>query len=541
MSPVIVVGHRNPDNDSVVSAYAYAYLKGLIDTERDYIPARLGPMPKETIRLFDRLGIEAPIEIPHVHNRVCDAMSSPVISVTLDTTMLEAGRTIRERGIRALVVVNDEGKYAGVISSRKLAELYVAETEVTGFTDAPVKIGNLLKSIDGTIEVGDEETELTGHLLVAASEPETAVTMIAPGDAIIVGDRKRTPFLALEAGVACIVFSCGAKPTSEVVELARTKGASLLLSKHDTYATTRFASLAQSVSEYIETDCITFTPEDLLAEATEDLLASPHREAVVLDSEGFPIGILTRSDIARSVKRSVILVDHNESSQAAPGIEEATVKEIIDHHRVGDIQTSGPIMFMNLPLGSTATIVAQQYESAGVRIPEKIATLLLSAIMTDTVLLKSPTTTVIDRAMAVELGAIIGRDPIEFGMEVFRSRGGDEDLRIDDIIGRDSKEFHFGDTVMAIAQYETVDSKAILARETELVARMEEVRAAHGYDTLLLLVTDVIVEGSQFICVGKTRLVARAFDISFDEGSVWVPGILSRKKQVVGRLIECGA
>lgn len=540
MSTILVFGHRNPDNDSVVSAVAYAYLKNAVDPQNNYVPARLGPMPKETAWVFERYGIAMPRAIPHIHNRVRDVMTAPVISIEKGTTMLTAGRLFSQHDINSLVVLNDDGRFCGILTLRTLADFYISETDAAGFEGKSVTVGNLMRSFEGLLEVGDIDRELSGRMIIAASEPDTAVAAISSGDTVILGDRKRTQPLALEAGAACIILSCGARPTQDIIDLARAKGAVLLCSDYDTYTTARFASLAQAVGCYTDPNADTCGPDDLLADVSEFVLAPPYREAVVLDEDKHCVGIVTRGDVARAGKREVILVDHNDIAQSAPGIENALVREIVDHHRVGDIQTGSPILFLNFPLGSTATIVAQRYETAGIEIPPAIAAALLSAIMTDTLLLKSPTTTDIDRMRAAQMGEILGLDPIEFGMEVFRSRIGNTKATAADIIGTDAKEYRMGDYLVVVAQYETVDLQSVLAREEEIRACMRAKIEARGYDTILLMVTDVIAEGSQLVCEGRTHAVERAFGISFHEGSVWAPGILSRKKQVVGRLIEHG-
>lgn len=537
---IIVMGHIDPDNDSIASAVAYAYLKNVLDPDNTYVPARLGPMPKETQAVFDEFGVPAPIALPHIHKRVCDVMTSDPISIPSTMTMLEAGRIFRETGVRALVVKDPEGKYGGMLTLAKLAELYVAETEVTGFTHAPVTLANLVKSFDGKIVVGDPDTKLTGKLLIGANEPTTAAAAVSPGDTIITGDRKRTQPLVLEAGVKCLILSCGAKPGDQIVELARSKDATLLCSEYDTYTTARLSSLSQTVDIYADKEADTFSPQELLSDALGDILSSRHRESVVLDENGYAIGIVTRSDLARPSKRSVILVDHNEIAQSAPGIEEAHVCEIVDHHSIGDVQTTSPIQFLNFPWGSTSTIVARQFRVNLVDVPRDMAAILLSAIMTDTVLLKSPATTEEDIKQAGHLADVLCVDPVEFGKNVFRSRGGDTELPVDDIIGRDTKDYRFGDSHFMIAQHDTVDMDAIIARTDEIMDSMDQMIASHGYDTVLLLVTDVLREGSQLFCAGDTTIVEHAFHISFADGSVWLPGIFSRKKQVVPRIIEYG-
>ena len=538
MSDILVFGHRNPDNDSVSSAVAYAYLMNQIDPDNTYVPARLGPMPRETSFVFGQYGIETPRVITHVRRRVRDAMTPQVITVSRDATLLEAGRLFRERKFKCMPVTDGEGKFVGVISLHELAGLFVAETDVTGFTNKPVKVADLVKSFSGEVVLGDPEAVLNGKFVIAASEPADVAAMVAPGDIVIIGNRLRSQPAALEAGASCMIITCGAEPRPEIVERARELGTVLLTTSYDTYTVARFASLSQKVGDYMSPTIDLVSPDDLLADAAEKVYDPPHDEAVVIDDDGQVCGILTQGDVSRSKKLGVILVDHNEKNQTAPGIDDARIVGIVDHQRIGDLETSGPITFLNEPVGSTATIITSQFQIRDVEIPKPIAAVLLSAIMTDTVVLKSPTTTYVDRHMAQYLGEILGRDPQDFGIEVIQSRGTGEKVDIGGIIGADAKDYEVGDDRVCIAQHETVNLKAVLEREDEIRAAMEKASIARSYDMYLLLVTDIMAEGSQFIVVGNTRLVERAFGISLKEGSVFVPGILSRKKQVVGRIMD---
>ena len=443
MQPVLVMGHRNPDTDSICSAIAYAYLKNTLAESGDggegdrgeqcYEAVRLGPMPLETRWLIERYGLEKPAVIPHVYSRVCDAMTSAVISVGADASLLDAGLLMRERNKRALVVTDPNGRYLGLFTTRMLAELFISELES------------------------------------ARSRQET---------------------------------------------------------------------LAECVADFLDGGAFILKPDALLKDVTDDILAAPLREAVVLDDNGVCIGIITRTDIARAPRRRVILVDHNEASQGAPGIEGAEVLEIVDHHRIGDIQTNSPIQFINLPLGSTATIVTLEFQRHQVPIPRPIAAALLAALMTDTVLLKSPTCTSTDRQIAGVLGDIIGAEVLEFGIELFNSRDAASPPTVETITGADAKVYEVGEKTVLIAQFETVTLSSILEQEAVLLAHLERKVADQGHDFALLLITDVVAEGSQLLLAGNPRIVERAFDISFAEGSVWMPGILSRKKQVAPRILE---
>lgn len=455
-TPVLVVGHKHPDNDSIAAAVSYAYLKNQLmkrileadpsAEEFVYIPARLGPLPEESEAILDEYGVQAPELISHVCARVCDVMSSPVISISSDADLVDAGRLLNKHNIRAVAVTDAEGKYVGLLSSRKIAERYISAMD----------------------KVEREEGAHVDKQSVAA----------------------------------------------DLVE-----------------------ALEQPVSAFTDTDVLRLRPDDLLKEAVIDLMASPLREAVVLDDEGFAVGIVTRSDVAVQPKRRVILVDHNECSQAADGIQEAQVCEILDHHRIGDVSTVNPIRFLNLPVGSTATIITLQFRENGVEIPKGIAAVLLSAIMTDTVILKSPTATDVDRNQVEYLAGILGTDAQKFGLHVFEQRGGDLDMDVETLCTADSKEFKVGDSTILIAQHETVTLDALMQREEEIRTYLRSLQESNAYEFVLLLLTDIVEEGSNFLVEGDHRRIDRVFGIDSSK-TTWMPGVLSRKKQVAAPLLE---
>lgn len=540
MGPVLVFGHKNPDNDSICSAVAYAHLKNLVDSDNVYVPARLGPMPPETSWVFARFGVQPPEEISHVHTRVRDVMTEGVISVSADQTMLDAGRLMREHHVRALPVL-DGSTVRGLVNVRNLAERYLDETEIRGFGKVPVSVASLVRVLDGDLVAGDLEAQLEGNVLIGAMEPVTMLGYIQPGDTLIVGDRKRTQPMALDAGVACLIVSGGSRPDAEVLEVARRSGAAVITTVHDTYAAARLVNLSVSVGDVMDTHVPYVDPDALLSEAAEDVLSSEHREALVVDGDGRLVGILTRTNLAFGARRRVVLVDHNELAQSAPGVTGASVVEIVDHHRVGDVQTTGPILFLNLPVGSTATIVARRYNDLGVAIPESMAGLLLAAVLSDTVLLKSPTTTDADREVAAGLAAILAVDAVEFGMEMFRARTAGQPFSAERAVLADLKEYRVGDVVAAIGQVETVDAEEVMVHADEVRHVMESLRENRGYDLVVLMVTDVVREGSSILAVGKTRLAERGLEITLDNGVAWMDGVLSRKKQIASRLVDAAS
>ncbi|MBE0476479.1 MAG: putative manganese-dependent inorganic diphosphatase [Coriobacteriia bacterium] len=540
MSQILVFGHRNPDNDSICSAVGYAHLKNATDPGDVYLPARLGPVPPETEWVFARFGLMLPDEIRHVRTRVSDVMTHEVVSVGTGCDMLEAGALMRERGVRALPVVA-EGTVRGIVNERILAERYLDDTAVLGFGAMPVTVGQLAHTLGARVLAGAADATLSGGVLIAAMEPETIRARISPGDTLIVGDRVRTQPMALEAGVACLIVTGGFQPEPAALEIARGTGAAVLATPNDTYATARLINLSRRCGEVMDTSVPFVQPGTLLTEAAEDLFASPHREAVVVDERGAPAGILTRTDLARGTRRRVVLVDHNEYAQSAPGLEEAAVVEIVDHHRVGDVQTSGPVMFLNLPVGSTATIVAMRFRELGAVLTPQLAGVLLSGVLSDTVLLKSPTTTDDDRRTAAWLGGAAHVEPMELGMEMFRARSAVAVFDARRTVTADLKEYHVGESRVAVGQVETVDAADVLAHRAELLAVMEGLAEDRGYDLVLLMVTDVVREGSEILAVGRTKLAERALGVTLAEGSAWMPGVLSRKKQVASRLAEAAS
>lgn len=538
LKPVYVFGHRHPDNDSICSAVAYAYFKNETDPEKLYIPARLGPIPRETAWAFERWGATLPEEISHIHTRVTDVMTSEVIAIQQDSSMYDAGKVMRESGVRALPVLDEEGRVLGLLSQRSLAMRYLEETRLGGFSEMPVTVEKLAQVVEGEILVGDKSMVIAGEVHIAAAEPETAVETVNPGDVVIMGNRKRTQPMALEAGAAVLIVTMGNRPEESVLELARQKGAVVILTQEHSYAVARRASLAQSVRDVMDDDLTLTTPESLLSDAQDDLFLSSQRELVVVDEERKCVGILSRTDVARGGRRRVVLVDHNEASQSAEGIEEASVIEIVDHHRVGDIQSAGPIMFLNMPVGSTATIVATRFFDSGVEMPREIAGIILSALLTDTVLLKSPTTTQVDHDVAARLCEQLGIDMMTYGMELFKSKSAGVEFSAKRAVNADIKEYRAGDHVIAIAQYEAVDLTDVFNHEADIISEMEAIRHQRDYDVVVLMATDIIREGSQMFAVGDIKLAEKAFDVSFAEGSVWMDGVLSRKKQVAARFMD---
>lgn len=535
MSDIYVIGHKNPEADSICSAIAYANLKNQT-TDEVHVPARLGPVTPDVAFILEHFGVEPPVFIPHARMRVRDIMTSDLVTASPDTPLKRIGEMMTEHVIRS-VPITDGGRLAGVVSEHDLAQRHLQELKIQSFVDHPVALARIAETLKAKVLLGEPDRPIGGKVFIGAMRPETMATYIGPGDVVLVGDRAEAQGLALDSEVGCLIVTGDLEPAPEQLELAKSKGAAVLVTPYDTFAAARLINLSVPASDAMATDIVTAGPDDLLSEVIEDVLGTAHREVIVLDEKNRAIGIVTRTNLVRPPKRRVILVDHNERSQAADGIDEATVLEIVDHHRIGDIQTTDPILVVNEPVGATATIVARRYRELDVDIPRSVAGILMSAILADTVLLKSPTATDLDREMVEELAGVCGEDWKSFGTAIFGAR---EQAAISpaEILTQDLKTYHFGDLKVVVAQVETVNAGAMLDAKQDLLDDMAKLASDRECDTVALMVTDIVREGTELLVSGKTRLVERAFDVKLADGSVFLPGVISRKKQVASRLAE---
>ncbi len=536
MSEVYVIGHKNPEADSICSAIGYAYLKNRL-SEDDFVPARLGKTPPDVSFVLDHFGVAEPVFIPHVRIRVRDVMTAELISAGPDTPLRSIGHLMTEHNIRSVPVI-DDGRLAGIVNERELARRYLEELKIQNFLERPVRLGQIAGTLEGEIVLGSPDSPVGGTVLIGAMRPETMMEYVGPGDVVLMGDRESAQELVLQAGICCLIITGGFRPGERQIELAKAKGSSILVTPYDTYAAARLINLSVPAAEVMSSDVVTAGTEDLLADVVDDVLGSAHREVVVIDEDNRPVGIVTRTNLVRPPRRRVIMVDHNERAQAAEGIDEAEVLEIIDHHRIGDIETAEPILVINEPVGATATIVASRYEERGVEIPAHMAGILMAAILADTVLLKSPTATRKDREIVERLSALCGEDWQSFGAEIFTERSRHASYVPAEVLQQDLKTYHVGENKIAVAQVELVNPESLLEQRRALLDEMERLARDREYDTVALMVTDIVREGTELLVTGKKRLVERAFDVKLKDSSVYLPGVISRKKQVAARLAQ---
>ncbi len=533
---VAVIGHRNPDTDSIASAMAYAWLKGVEDPDTPYQAFRLGDINRETAFVLSHFDLAPPPLLAHVYRRVREAMVADVITAPVDATSYEVGFLMRERGIRSVPLVDAAERPHGVVTTRTLAELYIHEAGTFTLAVEPPTVAQVLRTLEGTLLVGEPDRRLSGRPVIAAMTPALMRKHLQPGDVVVVANRTDAQRTAVQHGASALIVSGGIRPRRDVLEEARRRNVVVILCHHTTATTMRLLRLSLPALAIAERHPLTFHPDEVLSEVSPDLMQDRHGVALVVDEDERLVGILTRHDLLRPRRRRVILVDHSEPSQSVEGLSEADVLEIVDHHRLGGLETRSPLRVYVLPVGCTATLIWQRCREVNVTPPPAIAGLMMAAILSDTMLLRSPTTTPMDRAALEALKTLAGVDPQAFGVAMYRAKTDLSGLSAWDMVTGDMKPFTLGGHRIAVAQVEVADVEAVMARREEIVAALEQLCAQGGYDLAMLLVTNVLEEGSVVIAVGNTRLVERAFQVTLQDHWAYLPGILSRKKQVVPAL-----
>ena len=439
MSTIYVSGHRNPDTDAIASAIGYAELKGRLDPNNEYVPVRLGPCNPQTTWLLERADVQAPRLLPHVMLRVCDVMQSSFPVARQDDPIRDAGLEMARADLDLVPIVDDDGALAGVVAERELARRFIRESRHTStLEDAPTPIRAVVDVVGGELVTGDADTRLSGRVWVQSMDIRTQ-SGISEGDVVVVGNRDDAQRLCIDLGAALLVLSNGSSPSDEVLQLARERGTAIIVSPLDTYVSGRMITLAAPCSALMESDPVTVTSEDLLADVSAQVRDIHYGAAMVVDSARMPQGLVTRSDLVSPPPRRVILVDHAEQGQSVAGVEQAEILEILDHHNIGSIETRVPVTATFDPVGSTATLVVERFRQNGMEPGHTTALLLLGAVLSDTVILNSPTTTDRDHAVTHYLERVLALDAGELGREMFEATADVSEVPAQEIISRDAK------------------------------------------------------------------------------------------------------
>jgi manganese-dependent inorganic pyrophosphatase len=537
MPHVYVTGHRNPDTDTIASAIAYAEYKNLVDPENDYASARLGEVNTQTEWALKRSGAESPKLLPHIMLRVKDVMHTDLLTAHKDDPLRNVGLAMSKRNIGQVPIVDDDGSLIGLVTERDLARMYIRESRgASTFADSPVYVGAMVEVLEGELLVGEEDREYSGNLWVISMSVDSMGKSMQPGDVVVMGDRPKGQRRAIELGAGVLVVSNGVRPDDEVLEMAREKGTTVILSPLDSYVTSRLIQLSVPCWEVMSVNPLTVDPDDLTTEITESVMEVHYRAAIAVDHNKVPLGVVSRTDLLNPKPRRVLLVDHAETGQSVKGVEKAQVVEILDHHHVGDIETTTPIPAVFDPVGSTATLIVERFKASGLRPERSTATMLLAAVLSDTVVLNSPTTTDRDREVVRYLEEMLDVDAEAFGMEMFEASSDVSDVSAEEIVNRDAKEYGTTSGKMSVSQVETVGT-GLLERKDELLDALEDLRAKNGYIFSALMVTDIIAGATELLCAGDCAPVERAFDERTEDGVIDLPGVMSRKKQVAPKLL----
>src|SRR5918998_5263176 len=442
MPHVYVTGHKNPDTDTIASAIGYAEYKNLVDHKNHYVAARLGEVNAQTQWALEKSGAEKPDLLEHIMLRVKDVMAGDVAVVGKNDPLRNVGLAMARRNISQLPIVEDDGSLSGIITERNLARMYTRESRgASTFAESPVSVGAMVEVLEGELLVGEEDRESSGQLWVISMSVNSMGQSMEPGDIVVIGDRPRGQRRAIELGAGVLVVSNGVRPEDEVLEMARERGTDVLLSPLDSYVTSRLIQLSVPCWEVMSENPLTVSPDDLVTEITEQVMEVHYRAAIAVDDKKVPIGVVTRTDLLNPKPRRVLLVDHAEIGQSVAGVEQAEVVEILDHHHIGDIETTKPVRATFDPVGSTSTLVIERLRPNGMEPSRSSAILLPCAIMSDTVILNSPTTTERDQAAVEYLGRVLALDPVALGGEMFEATSDLEGVPAEAIVTRDAKEY----------------------------------------------------------------------------------------------------
>ncbi len=530
-----VCGHKNPDTDSIVSAMALASLHNTLG-ESGYIPARLGHLNDESSFLLKRFGFKPPLFLNNVRTQVRDLDFDRPPMLGKNVPVSHAWDLLQQNpNLSALPVINENGTLYGMVTAGAIAESDMRSIEKPVIQDAPVF--NVLSALEGTILNREDDVfdSISGEVVIALPASSECLSSVAKGAVVICGQQEAVFKKALKMNASCIIL-CQSNLAEKYHGIA--SDTCVISTPYDAWRTARMLYQATPIERIAGNEkWVCFHLDDFLDDVRDKVLQSRYRSYPVLDEEDKVIGTLSRYHLIRPKRKRIILVDHNEMGQAVPGLEQAELVGIIDHHRLGDVMTGYPVFMRNEPVGSTTTIVATMFQEHGLMPGEKLAGLMAAAILSDTVMFKSPTTTMRDRRIAERLARIAGLELEALGKEVFSASSADKPASV--LLKTDFKEFHIADHKLGISQITTMDSENMLKRKEEFVGEMEKLKEEKSYDMVLLMVTDVLKEGTTLVFLGDKEVIKLAFGLTtLQENEVYLPGVVSRKKQMVPALSQ---
>ena len=540
---VVVIGHTNPDTDSICAAIAYAELK---NRTSDLVcePRRAGKLNAETGYVLQRFGVPVPRMCTDVNPKVRNVDYRRIDGISRDTSMRAAWEIMRDQQIDTLAVVDDARELEGLITVKGIAMANMDVFDNRVLAKSRTTYHNILSTLNGTMLVGSEDgvCDERARVIIGAASPELLENTIQSGDIVILSNRYESQLCAIEMEASLIIVCQGAKVGKTIVKLAEENGVAIMSVPCDTYAAGKLISQCAPIGYFMDTeDLLKFTLLTTVDDAIGVMAKVRHRYFPILDEEGKYCGMLSRRNILSLQKRRIILVDHNESTQAVEGFEQSEILEIIDHHRIGSLETAGPVYFRNQPVGSTCTIIAQMYQEAAVDIPVPIAGLMLSAILSDTLKFSSPTCTPLDRRVAETLAQIAGVDIDRYAGEMFEAGERLDGKSAEDVFMQDFKIFMCGDARFGVAQGNFLTRSNLDAARKLLEDYLPEALVRQNVEDVYVLLTDIQASESVVICCGThaARILQDAFDAApAADGSTLLPGVVSRKKQFIPKVMD---
>ena len=548
LKKTLVLGHRNPDTDSICSAICYAGFKHQL-TGENYEPCRAGNVNPETQYVLDYFKLKAPRLVENVKTQVKDIEIRKTKGVSRGISLKNAWGLMQENNVVTLPCVTEEGLLEGVITIGDITKSYMNLYDSSIISKACTKYANILDTLEGSMVVGDSEAYFDrGKVLIAAANPDLMENYIEKHDLVILGNRYESQLCAIEMEAGCIIVCEGAGVSLTIRKLAQERGCAVITTPYDTYTTARLINQSMPSSYFMtKENIIEFSEEDYLDDIREIMASKRHRDFPILDSDGKYIGMISRRNLLGAKGKSIILVDHNEKSQAVEGMESADIREIIDHHRLGTVETMSPVFFRNQPLGCTATIIYQMYQENHIEIDKTTAGLLCSAIISDTLLFRSPTCTPIDKAAGLALAQIAGLDIEKYAIDMFSAGSNLKGKSDGDIFYQDFKRFTVGNSVFGIGQITSLNAVELKDLRTRMSAYTEKEREQHEIDMMFFMLTNILTESTDLICTGQgaEQLVANAFHVKDEDvesvsgqtGIVKLPGVVSRKKQLAPQIM----
>ena len=537
-SRVYVIGHKNPDTDSICSAIAYADIKNRTDKTKTYMARRAGQINEETEYVLKRFGVRAPGYLPNAGTQVKEIEIHEVPSVPGTISVKKAYSMMKNNNVVTLPITSPDNDLQGVITVSDIAESYMDSYDSHVMSLARTQYRSIADTLDGSVIVGNEHGYfIRGKVVVGAFHPDTMENYIEKDDLVILGNRAEDQLCAIEMDASCIIVGLGAKVTKTIQKFAEEKCCVIISSPHDTYTIARLINQSIPVKYLMRrSNLITFNTEDFLDDIKEVMKNQRHRDFPILNKKGKYVGTISRRNLIGNAGKKLILVDHNEESQAVDNVKEAEILEIIDHHRLGSLETMAPVMFRNEPVGCTGTIMYEIYKEKELEIAPNIAGLLCAAIISDTLMFRSPTCTFLDKAAAEALADIAGISIPEFASEMFRAGSNLKDKSPEEIFYQDFKKFIMGDVTFGVGQITSLDAGELESIKEQLLPQMESECGKHGIEMVFFMLTNIIEESTELLYYGSgaNEVIEKAFeDLPVNEVSCELKGVVSRKKQLI--------